>query len=59
VHLKDRLRYRTRAQRAEKMWLLGKSFRRFEAAAWGVDKIMEVVMATLKNLAEVQGSSGE
>ena len=25
-----------------KMWLLGKCFRRFEVAAWGVDKIMEV-----------------
>jgi hypothetical protein len=42
VHLKERLRYRTRAQRAEKMWLLGKCFRRFDAPAWGVDKIMEV-----------------
>jgi hypothetical protein len=42
VHLKDRLRYRTSAQRAEKMWLLGKSFRRFDVAALGVDKIVQV-----------------
>ena len=54
MRLKDRLRYRTRAQRSEKMWLLGKSFRRFDVAAWGVTKSWKC-NGDVEELAEVHG----